>query len=49
MVIYTNAGPPIVITSASAEELTNLGRCRLSIKLGPTTFEYYFQVIRNLK
>ena len=42
MVIDTSAGPPIIITSVSAEELTNLGRCRLCLKLGPKTFEYYF-------
>ena len=48
MVINTTAGPPIVIMSASAEELINLGQCRLHIKLGPT-FEYYFQIIKNLK
>ena len=42
MVMNTSAGPPIIITSVSAEELTNLGQCRLHIKLGPTTFEYYF-------
>ena len=35
MVIDTSTGPPIVITSASPEELTNLGRGRLCIKLGP--------------
>ena len=49
MVIDTNAGPAIVIRSASAEELINLGWCRLLIKLGPKTFEYYFQIIKNLK
>ena len=49
MVINTNAGPAIVNTSALAEELTNLGKCRLCIKLGPKTFEYYFQIIKNLK
>ena len=49
MVIDTNAGPPVVITSASAEELTDLCQCRIHIKLGPKTFEYYFQIIKNLK
>ena len=49
MVIDTNARPPVIITSASAEELTNLKQCRLCIKLGPKTFEYYFQIIKNLK
>ena len=49
IVIDTNAGPAIMITSASADELINLGRCRLHIKLGPKTFEYYFQIIKNLK
>ena len=49
MVIDMNDGPAILITSASAEELTNLGRCRLRIKLGLKTFEYYFQIIKNLK
>ena len=45
----TNAGPPVIIMSASVEELMNLGRCRLHLKLGPKTFEYYFQIIKNLK
>ena len=49
MDINTSAGPPIVITSALTQELTNLGRCRLHIKLGPKTFEYYFQIMKNLK
>ena len=49
MVINTNTGPPIVITSASADELIKLGRCRLHFKLSPKTFEYYFQIIKNLK
>ena len=49
MVINTNAGPAIVITSASADELINLGRCRLCIKLGPKTFEYCFRIIKDLK
>ena len=39
MVIDMNTGPAIVITSASADELINLGRCRLCIKLSPKTFE----------
>ena len=33
MVIDTSTGPAIIITSALAEELTNLGWCRLHIKL----------------
>ena len=49
MVIDTNTGPVIVITSALAEELINLRRCRLCIKLSPKTFKYYFQMIKNLK
>ena len=49
MVINTNTGPPIVITSTSADELINLGRCRLHFKLSPKTFAYYFQIIKNLK
>ena len=49
IVIDTSAGPPIVITLTLAEELTNLGLCRLHIKLGPKTFEYYFQIIKHLK
>ena len=44
-----NAGPPIVITSASNDELTNLGWCRLRFKLGDETFKYFFQIIKNLK
>ena len=39
----------MIITSASNDELTNLGRCRLRFKLGEETFEYYFQIIKNLK
>ena len=39
-VINTNAGPAIVVTSASDDELINLGRCRLHIKLGEKTIEY---------
>ena len=42
-------GPPVIIMSASNDELTNLGRCRLRFKLGEETFEYYFQIIKNLK
>ena len=41
--------PPMIIMSASNDELTNLGRCRLRFKLGEETFEYYFQIIKNLK
>ena len=41
-VIDTNAGPAIVVTTASNDELINLGRCRLCIKLGKKTFKYYF-------
>ena len=39
----------MIIMSASNDELTNLGRCRLCFKLGEETFEYYFQIIKNLK
>ena len=39
----------MIIMSASNNELTNLGRCRLRFKLGEETFEYYFQIIKNLK
>ena len=39
----------MIITSASNDKLTNLGRCRLHFKLGEETFEYYFQIIKNLK
>ena len=49
MVIDTNAGPAIIVTLASDDELINLGRCRLHIKLGKKTFEYYFQILKNLK
>ena len=49
MVINTNAGPAMVVTSASDDELINLERCRLHIKLGEKTFEYYFQILKNLK
>ena len=48
-VINTNAGPAIVFTTASDNELINLGQCRLHIKLGEKTFEYYFQILKNLK
>ena len=48
-VINKNAGPAIVVTSASDGKLINLGRCRLHIKLGEKTFEYYFQILKNLK
>ena len=48
-VIDTNAGPAIIVTSASDNKLINLGRCRLYIKLGDKTFEYYFQILKNLK
>ena len=48
-VIDTNARPAIIVTSASDDELTNLGRCRLCIKLGEIMFEYYFQILKNLK
>ena len=48
-VIDTNAGPAIIVTSASDDKLINLGRCRLHIKLGEKTFEYYFQILKNLK
>ena len=49
MVINTNAGPAIIVTSASDDELINLGWCRLRIKLGKKTFKYYFQILINLK
>ena len=48
-IVDANTGPPIIIMSASNNELTNLRRCRLCLKLGEETFEYYFQIIRNLK
>ena len=48
-IINATAGPPVIITSASNNELTNLGRCQLCFKLGEETFEYYFQIIKNLK
>ena len=47
--INTNAGPAIVVTLASDDELINFGQCRLCIKLGKKTFEYYFQILKNLK
>ena len=49
MVIDTNTGPAIVVTLASDDKLINLGPCRLCIKLGEKTFEYYFQILKNLK
>ena len=49
MVIDTKAGPAIVVTSASDDKLINLGQCRLHIKLGKKMFEYYFQILKNLK
>ena len=48
-VINTNAGPAIVVISASDDELINLGQCRLRIKLGEKMLEYYFQIHKNLK
>ena len=48
-VIDTNARPAIVVTTASDDELINLGQCRLCIKLGKKTFEYYFQILKNFK
>ena len=48
-VINTNARPAIIVTSASDNKLINLGRCRLRIKLGEKRFEYYFQILKNLK
>ena len=48
-IIDANVGPPIIITSALSEELTNLGRCRLCFKLGDDMFKYSFQIIKNLK
>ena len=48
-VINTNAGPAIIVTSASDNELVNLGQCKLHIKLGDKTFKYYFQILKNLK
>ena len=48
-VINTNARPAIIVTSASDDKLINLGQCRLCIKLGEKTFEYYFQILKNLK
>ena len=49
MVINTNAGPAIIVTLASDDELINLGQCRLHIKLFEKLFEYYFQILKNLK
>ena len=48
-VINTNAGPAIIVLTASDDELINLGQCRLRIKLGKKMFEYYFQILKNLK
>ena len=48
-VIDKNAGPAIIVTSASDNKLINLGRCRLCVKLGEKMFEYYFQILKNLK
>ena len=48
-IIDTNAGPAIIVISASDDKLINLGRCRLHVKLGEKTFEYYFQILKNLK
>ena len=48
-VIDTNARPAILVTSASDDELINLGQCRLRIKLGEKMFKYYFQILKNLK
>ena len=44
-----NVGPPIVITSALNEEVTNLGWCWLRFKLGTKMFKYFLQIIKNLK
>ena len=49
MVIDTNAGPAIVVTSTSDDKLINLGQYRLCIKLGKKTFEYYFCEVRGPK
>ena len=49
IVINTNTGPAIIVTSASDDELINSGRCRVCIKLGEKTCEYYFQILKNLK
>ena len=38
-----------MIMSASDNEHINVGCCRLCFKLGLKTFEYYFQIIKNLK
>ena len=38
-----------MITSASDDKLINFGCCKLHLKLGQKTFEYYFQIIKNLK
>ena len=44
-----NVGLPLLITSASEDELINLGCCRVHFRLGQKLFEYYFQIIKNLK
>ena len=49
MVINTNTGPAIIVTLVSDDKFINLGQCRLHIKLGKKTFEYYFQILKNLK
>ena len=38
-----------MITSASDNELINHRQCRLHFRLGSKTFEYHFQIIKNLK
>ena len=48
-VIDTNTRPAIVVTTASDDKLINLGQCRIRIKLGKKMFEYYFQILKNLK
>ena len=48
-VINTNARPAITVTSASDDELIYLWRCRLCVKLDEKMFEYYFQILKNLK
>ena len=44
-----NTGPLLLISSASEDELINLSHCRIRFKLGQKSFEYYFQIIKNLK
>ena len=46
-VIYTNAGPAIVVTTASDDELINLGQCRLCIKLGEKSLNITFRYSRT--